>query len=627
MRKLILCFVLSLTTGNTVLAQNPSIDSLLRIINRPQEDSGKVKAYHVLAALTVGTDAVKAIEYSKKGIEIGKRVGYARGLANCYLNVSYCYSILNNLREGVTYLDSAIVWYKKLGNLPTLALSYQNRADYNMRLGRLRQSLIDCDTSLVYSERANRPNGKKYVYKILGSIYFMQKDYGQSQTYYEKAYEQFEKIPDSITMADILNKLGNVYEEKKDYNESIRNFEKAIQIGTAIKQENNLSEYYSNLSNVWLKKGDKKKAEASALKAVEYAKAKKNKLQLAKAQNMLSTIYLKTDSTAAAIQSATEGFSIATGIAATDAQQNSADALAEGYFKKGDYKNAYHYLQISKSLNDSLAKAKYDKDIVEVQTKFKVNEKDNEILLLGKDKELQQQVVQKQRLLMLGAGILVILALIAIWLLMNRNKLRNQMKELELRNQIAADLHDEVGSSLSSIHMLSQMVTTKPETSEKEKNILQKMSTNAKETMDKMGDIVWMIKPGETESESLKQRMERFAYEIAESKNIDTAIHLEELENCKLTMDQRKNIYLVFKEAVNNAVKYSGTEKIDIKADVENKHLLLTIKDEGKGFDTSIAGNGNGLTNMQKRAKGLNGQLTMSSKINEGTTIELSVPV
>jgi signal transduction histidine kinase len=152
------------------------------------------------------------------------------------------------------------------------------------------------------------------------------------------------------------------------------------------------------------------------------------------------------------------------------------------------------------------------------------------------------------------------------------------------------------------------------------------MSSNAKETMDKMGDIVWMIKPGETEAGSLKQRMERFAYEIGTSKNIEVNMQLEELENLKLNMEQRRNIYLIFKEAVNNAVKYSDAKKIDINSSLQNHELLLTIKDEGQGFDHAKTKKGNGLGNMSHRAEELGGRLEIVSAPAEGTTVSLTMP-
>jgi two-component system, NarL family, sensor histidine kinase UhpB len=92
-------------------------------------------------------------------------------------------------------------------------------------------------------------------------------------------------------------------------------------------------------------------------------------------------------------------------------------------------------------------------------------------------------------------------------------------------------------------------------------------------------------------------------------------------------MEQRKNIWLIFKEAVNNAVKYSGTLKMELTASLHNKEMVLQIKDFGKGFDSTVIKKGNGLDNMQHRAKELMGTLVTHSEVNTGTNIQLAVPV
>jgi len=158
------------------------------------------------------------------------------------------------------------------------------------------------------------------------------------------------------------------------------------------------------------------------------------------------------------------------------------------------------------------------------------------------------------------------------------------------------------------------------------KDLLTRMSNNAKETMDKMGDIVWMIKHTDTEGASLKQRMERFAYELCGSRNIEVVLHLESLAKAELSMEQRKGIYLVFKEAVNNAVKYSGAQKIWVEMKEEGNNLVLKIQDSGKGFDADKIIKGNGLDNMNNRARELEGNLLVTSQLEKGTTIQLTVP-
>jgi two-component system, NarL family, sensor histidine kinase UhpB len=341
---------------------------------------------------------------------------------------------------------------------------------------------------------------------------------------------------------------------------------------------------------------------------------------------LLCRIYTQQDNAEAAIRHGRTGHYMAMKEIDFPLQQSSAAALAAAFKKAGSIDSAYHYLQISKELNDSLITKNFNQETANLQISFDVAQKEKQIELLAKDKELQQQKLSRQRLLFAGAAVLLVLVLVGLALLLNRNKLKQRMKELELRNQIAADLHDEVGSSLSSIHMLSQMANTTV-ANDNQKNILDKVSANAKETMDRMSDIVWMIKPGETEAGSLKQRMERFAYEICSSKNIEVQMQLSEIENLKLTMEQRKNIYLIFKEAVNNAVKYAGTERIEINATVQNRQLELIVKDFGKGFEQSNTRRGNGLENMQHRAKESGGSLRINTAVDKGTEIVLSILV
>ena len=104
-------------------------------------------------------------------------------------------------------------------------------------------------------------------------------------------------------------------------------------------------------------------------------------------------------------------------------------------------------------------------------------------------------------------------------------------------------------------------------------------------------------------------------------------MNLNELEKVKLTMQQRKNIYLIFKEALNNAVKYSGTEKININASIQNKELVMRVKDFGHGFNSGTVKKGNGLDNMQNRAKEMNAKFYIESGAETGTLITLTMPI
>jgi signal transduction histidine kinase len=145
--------------------------------------------------------------------------------------------------------------------------------------------------------------------------------------------------------------------------------------------------------------------------------------------------------------------------------------------------------------------------------------------------------------------------------------------------------------------------------------------------MEAMDDIVWSIKPSNDSMQRIIARMREFATNVLEAKDIELDFSADEtLFDVKLNMQARRDLFLIFKEAVNNAAKYSKASRVEIKILPEHKKLLLLVKDNGVGFDVSNA-DGNGLSNMQKRADTLLGKITIRSHEGEGSEIKLVIPV
>ncbi|MFT3681640.1 MAG: sensor histidine kinase [Ferruginibacter sp.] len=606
-------------------AQDAKTDSLLTELTKAKDDTNKVNLLRNIGAAYSNQDPRKAIEYWKQGVALSYKLNYIKGLARNYINIGTGYSYISKMDSVIIYADSGIKYSKILGDPDRLALVYLNKADGYRNLGDFKNTLLHCDTASMYANQTGNTDRLARIYDIISGVYSEQKQYYAAIGIKQKALAMYKKDANEMMEAQVYDDLGTIYQKMGKADSALQYYKMAMVLGERLKDDKNLCAYYCSMGYLLSERGDYKEAAVYVSKALHTAKEQENDNQLASVYSLLADIYYKQERYGDAAAACEAAYKYSLGEVITQ-QQLLAASLAEIYSKIGDHKNAYKYLSISNNLKDSITKEQYSEQVANLQSSFEVKEKDKEILLLGKDKELQQQKLFRQRLLFAGAGVLLVLMLVGVALLLNRNKLKQRMKELELRNQIAADLHDEVGSSLSSINMLSQMATQQSDAS-KQKDILVRMSSNAKETMDKMGDIVWMIKPGETEAGSIKQRMERFAYEICGSKSIELQMQLEDLDILKLTMEQRKNIYLIFKEAVNNAVKYSGTQKIETSALLQNKELVLTVKDFGKGFDSSLVKKGNGLDNMQHRANDIGGKLSVSSGANEGTTIKLSLAI
>lgn len=225
---------------------------------------------------------------------------------------------------------------------------------------------------------------------------------------------------------------------------------------------------------------------------------------------------------------------------------------------------------------------------------------------------------------------------VAVTLGVYRYRVNELLKRQAIRNKIAQDLHDNVGSTLSSIAIYSQVAKVYSERQHPEalKGAIDKISDTAGEMIVEMNDIVWAINPRNDSMGTILQRMESFARPLLASRDIVFHFEVDEqLKQVNLGMTPRKNFYLIFRESVNNALKYACCRHLWVKIHMRHHYLELTVRDDGAGFDpeqvhinASQSLSGNGLRNMQMRAAEMKGTLHISSQRGQGTTIHLRFP-
>ncbi|HTB32846.1 MAG TPA: two-component regulator propeller domain-containing protein [Bacteroidia bacterium] len=208
-------------------------------------------------------------------------------------------------------------------------------------------------------------------------------------------------------------------------------------------------------------------------------------------------------------------------------------------------------------------------------------------------------------------------------------QLQRKLEADAIRARLARDLHDDIGSALSSISIYSDVVGEKVRASiPEEAEILNKISNTANETMQNMSDIVWSINPDNDDFASILSRMQYFAAQILEAKNI--ALHFsadKELNSVKLAQNTKHDFYLIFKEAMNNCAKYSEAKNVSVAITLKGHELCLDIKDDGKGFDMDTIKRGNGLSTMKKRAEAMKGKWIFESSTGSGTHLELKINI
>lgn len=192
-----------------------------------------------------------------------------------------------------------------------------------------------------------------------------------------------------------------------------------------------------------------------------------------------------------------------------------------------------------------------------------------------------------------------------------------------IRERISRDLHDDVGASLSSIKAYSEILKSNPENTK----LADLISNNSTEMIESLELIAWTTNPAYDQLISLKNMIRKFASPICHAKNID--FHLTNInipDEDQVPGEIRQNVFMICKEAVNNMIKYADANSCEIKFEISNNNLIVTISDDGQGFDGIIKGTGNGLINMNKRARDINGELVIKSNKGKGTIISLQLP-
>lgn len=197
-----------------------------------------------------------------------------------------------------------------------------------------------------------------------------------------------------------------------------------------------------------------------------------------------------------------------------------------------------------------------------------------------------------------------------------------------VRTRIAADLHDDIGTNLTRIAVLSEVARSQlNEANPSVANPLSSIARIARESVASMSDIVWAVNPRRDSLLDLVLRMRRFANEILASRKIEFQFHAPETdEDQKLGADLRRDVFLIFKEALNNAVLHSDCANVEIELQLDRFWLVLKASDDGSGFEPSASSEGHGLVSMQRRAKALGGELRVLSRPGKGTEILLKVP-
>jgi signal transduction histidine kinase len=212
----------------------------------------------------------------------------------------------------------------------------------------------------------------------------------------------------------------------------------------------------------------------------------------------------------------------------------------------------------------------------------------------------------------------------AVWL--HRARVARLLEIERVRMRIATDLHDDIGSSLTQIAILSEVAHQRA--GGKAGEPVDRIGLLSRELLDSVSDIVWAIQPHKDHLSDLKQRMRRFASDVLSFRNVEMHWPANGFgRDPELNSELRQQVYLIFKESINNIARHSHATEAHIDLQVVKRQLTLEVSDNGCGIESQNAHIGNGLESMKLRAARLGGELEVRSAKGQGTTVILRAPL
>ncbi|WP_278035003.1 tetratricopeptide repeat-containing sensor histidine kinase [Flavobacterium nitratireducens] len=630
-------FIFLLCTGITFSQKsNHAIDSLknaLKICNKLEK----------LKTLIQLSD-----EYSNIDLEQSKKISYLAlsqsRLQNNPTYIAMAFNCIANVHQYKSELDSALYFHKKALSIRKSINDSLGMADTYNNIGIVYDSKGQFDAALKYYFKAlyfyekKKDNVKQAMTNTnIGIIYKAQKEYSKALLYYRRAIALYFKTSDKLGQTMAVGNLGGLLINFKKYQESLKYSFMAKKGYLQLGCERFVAYPLSNIAIVYDSLHKYDFAEKNYLKVIQLHEQFKNSFEVAENANAFALCLIKQKKYRESIAFSLKALSFAKKSKANLLEVYAYKNLHKAHSQLKEYHKANHFAGLYISGKDSLFESDKTKIIFDLETKYQTAKKEQ--LLIQKEAETKQK-----NILLIGVSVLAVLVGLIGFLIYRQQRLRNkqQEQEFELKNaiqeietqnklqqqrlDISRDLHDNIGAQL--IFIISSIDTIKYAfdiTNKKLDDKLSTISSFTKSTIVELRDTIWAMNSSEITFEDLKIRIHNFIEKAKEAK--DQINFLFSISNdvmkVKLSSVEGMNLYRIIQEAVNNSIKYSEATSISIHVVQVEKHIQLTIQDNGSGFDYENIEKGNGLQNMQDRIEAMGGEFNLVSQPGKGTSINL----
>lgn len=578
--------------------------SMLQISEKINDQSGKADAYNFLGVVEdINAHYIKALEFYEKSLQLAKAAKKTKLIASVSNNIGLLEWKSGNYKEALSTFFSALKSAESIGSdriqgniSSNIGLVYQD-------INRSQEALMWQKKALTFRMKDKNDYNLASNYNNLANAYSLVNKPDSVFFYQGKAIDLQTEIEDSYGLGISYLNAGIEHKNIKNYSKAFWYYEKSKSIREEIKDSLGLSFTYLNMAEAYKLTGNLNKAITFGEKA------------LAVSRNIKSN----------------------------DRIAESSKSLADSYKLSGNLGKAIELQQQYTNYQDKIFNDEMIDKVAFLNIRYETEKKEKE-LGLAKLKVSKEVLASKQK----NIWLIVLAGLLIVALLVFRNlgiKSRLKQKQLALENdllqeqniskahqqrlEISRDLHDSIGSQLTLMSSTLDSLKKSDKNSGKSEEKISSLSTFVDLSISELRNTLWILNTDEVFLEDLHLKILNFINNASGAKeDIKFTYQFNIKENVKLDSKVAANILRILQEIINNALKHSGAELIDIEMNQNLNNINLIISDDGKGFDFQNEKNSSfGLSNIQKRTDELSGTLNLETSAGQGTRYNIVTPL
>ena len=628
----------------SIHAQDNFVDSLEQVVATSQEVEKRTEALFELAATFIGKNPSRSRGYSTQCIEIAEAGDDNKGLGDClnakgllhFYQAEYdsAEMIFNRLLDLGDSESDTVFLYKAYGNL---GLVYRS-------IGKTDEAIDNFLKSIRLNEMIGNQRAVAKLLSDVGGVYLLTANWEEAMHYQKEAMAVFKEMGSEAGVARVENSIGVIFHEQLILDSAFYYFDKSLKTKEKIGNERAWVATKGNMCRLFLDMKETEKAMACFEELIPVEEKLGAFSDLATSLTNLSLLHSEIGTYDKGIELAKKSLQLAEEIDFTKAKRGASNALVELLEKKGNYKEALFYAHKARAVNDTLINETRIEQITEIETKYETEKKEQQIALQQLEIENKNQKLFFQKILAV-AIVAALLALFAFIFWRNKKRAQSERQQAEIkyqenlllatvesveteRKRISKDLHDGIGQQLSGLKMAWQQFSDK-------------IKNNFPDDGNKLNDLTNILNDAANEVRSISHQMMPAALrelglvaameDMLKKSFFNSSIKYE-FEHVNVNGRFPENIeiglYRISQELINNIIKHSNANSVSVELFKTKTHLVLSVEDDGKGFDMeNMEGAGNGLNNINSRAKSVNGKVQFEQRSGQGTSATIRVPI